>query len=93
MPISALWPYLDPAPLAQTLLWGFVGGLLSPNSIYRVSCQHRAHEESLYSLPHYARPPLNIYAQSDEAKTRAFPINPQLERASWNLGDHSQVQV
>ena len=28
----------------------------------------------------------------NEAKTRALLINPQLERAGWNLSDHSQVQ-
>lgn len=28
----------------------------------------------------------------NEAKTRAILINPQLERAGWNLSDHSQVQ-
>ena len=28
----------------------------------------------------------------NEAKTRALLINPQLERADWNLSDHSQVQ-
>jgi type I site-specific restriction endonuclease len=29
----------------------------------------------------------------NEAKTRALLINPQLERAGWNLSDHSQVQL
>jgi type I restriction enzyme, S subunit len=28
----------------------------------------------------------------NEAKTRALLINPRLERANWNLSDHSQVQ-
>jgi type I site-specific restriction endonuclease len=28
----------------------------------------------------------------NEAKTRALLINPQLERAGWNLSDHTQVQ-
>src|SRR5260370_509976 len=28
----------------------------------------------------------------NETKTRALLINPQLERAGWNLSDHSQVQ-
>jgi type I site-specific restriction endonuclease len=27
-----------------------------------------------------------------EAKTRALLINPLLERARWNLSDHSQIQ-
>jgi type I site-specific restriction endonuclease len=35
---------------------------------------------------HLSMPDLN------EAKTRALLINPQLERAGWNLSDHSQVQ-
>jgi type I restriction enzyme, R subunit len=29
----------------------------------------------------------------NEAKTRALLINPQLERAGWNLSDHSQVRL
>jgi type I restriction enzyme R subunit len=29
----------------------------------------------------------------NEATTRALLINPQLERAGWNLSDHSQVQL
>jgi hypothetical protein len=28
----------------------------------------------------------------NEAKTRAFLINPQLEKAGWNLSDRSQIQ-
>ena len=29
----------------------------------------------------------------NEAKTRALLINPQLEKAGWNLSDRSQIQV
>jgi type I site-specific restriction endonuclease len=31
-------------------------------------------------------------ADLNEARTRALLINPQLERAGWNLSDRSQIQ-
>jgi hypothetical protein len=57
MPIRALWPYLDPAPLAQVPLWGFVGGFLSPNSTYRgIVPTSRSRRKPLFPALFFASP-------------------------------------